>query len=64
MAQITVKGLFTRVLPEYNSGSRAVPARLGEKQTKMAPGEHQIEASEFTQSWIVVMHCSCAGNVR
>jgi hypothetical protein len=24
----------------------------------------QIELFEFTQSWIVVMHCSRAGNVR
>jgi hypothetical protein len=58
-------GLFTRVLPECNFGSRATVTALGrEKQAKSAPNADQIELSGFTQSWIVVVHCSRAGNVR
>jgi hypothetical protein len=65
MAQIPEKGLSTRVLPVCNFGSRVVPAaRGGKKQAKGGRNEHQIEQSGFTQSWIVVVHCSRAGNVR
>ncbi|WFU85705.1 hypothetical protein QA645_23885 [Bradyrhizobium sp. CIAT3101] len=65
MAQNPWKGLFARVLPDCNFGSRAVPAALQwEEQAKSAPNADQIELSRFTQSWIVMLHCSRAGNVR
>jgi hypothetical protein len=65
MAQNPWERLFTGVLPKCNFGSRAVPAAMEwEKQAKSAPNADQIELSGFTQSWIVMMHCSRAGNVR
>jgi hypothetical protein len=65
MAQIGEKGLFRRVLPERNAGSRTAPeAETREKQAKTAPDYHQIERSVFTQSWIAVVHYWRAGHVR
>jgi predicted KAP-like P-loop ATPase len=45
----------------FPSGSKAMRR---EKQAKSPSDVDQIELSKFTQSWIVEMHCSRAGNVR
>jgi pilus assembly protein Flp/PilA len=67
MAQLRGEGLFGRVLPGSNASS--IPDELVGATGKACKSNdgvdyHQIEQTGFTQSWIVMVLFSRAGNVR
>lgn len=64
MALIDENGLFKPVLRAGNAGSIRIPwSAAREKTSKCKALSRQIEYREFTQSWIVMVHFSRAGNV-
>jgi Flp pilus assembly pilin Flp len=62
MAQFGEMGLFERVLRAGNASSIVVSGGVVERARKCGIHCHQLEATEFTQSWIVAVQVSRVGD--